>query len=76
MPAQNQEVSCRHCGAAMEHLNTGYALPEVRSSNLDEVKIDPKRTINLQVLRCSNPDCDFIELKAPKRWPTGIPRPQ
>jgi hypothetical protein len=73
MSDENKEVLCRHCGARMEHSQTVYSLPEGKRTLSNAVKIDLDRAIDLQVLRCSNPECAFIELKAPKRWPSLTP---
>jgi hypothetical protein len=70
MPAENESIKCLRCNSAMESSQDVYVLPKGRSSNLDEIKVDLTKVISLQLLRCSSPECDFIELKAPKRWPS------
>ena len=69
MPAIEEKVLCSRCKSEMKHLSEGYAIPRGRSSNQDQNQVDLTRAINIQILRCSNPECDFIELKAPKKWP-------
>jgi|GEM_PF-6725013 len=74
MPNENETVLCLRCNSAMEALEDAYAIQLGRGSNVDKERIDSTKTILIQVLRCSNPDCDFIELKAPKRWPSIVPK--
>jgi hypothetical protein len=68
-----ETVLCSHCKFTMEDSQTVYAIPESKHANWDESRIDLTKAINVQILRCSNPECDFIELKAPKRWPSFGP---
>jgi hypothetical protein len=74
MSANKEKVLCLRCQSEMEHSDTVYAIPQGGSLNPNEEQINPKKAINIQILRCSNPECDFIELKAPKRWPSSVPR--
>ena len=72
MSSDKEIILCLRCDSAMESSQDVYVLPKGKTSNLDEDKVDLKKVINLQLLRCSNPKCDFIELKAPKRWPASM----
>ena len=70
----NETVLCLRCTSVMEASQTVYALPESKISNASESRVDLTKAVNIQILRCSNPECDFIEFKAPKHWPSFAPR--
>jgi hypothetical protein len=70
----NETVLCSRCKSVMEPSLTVYRLPESLPSRLsDEPQTDLKKGIDIQILHCSNPECEFIELKVPKRWPLRVP---
>jgi hypothetical protein len=69
----NETVLCSRCRSVMEPSLTVYRLPESLPFNLgNEPQTDLEKGIDIQVLHCSNPECEFIELKAPKRWPIHV----
>jgi len=65
----NETVLCLRCKSPMEASQTAYVIPEGKRSNPGENKVDLTRAIHVQLLRCSNPECEFVEFKAPKSWP-------
>jgi hypothetical protein len=73
MSVNQENVLCLRCKSEMEHSNIVYAIPESRNSSQSDNKVNLTKAIPIQILRCSNPECDFIELKAPKHWPSSIP---
>jgi hypothetical protein len=70
----NETILCLRCKSALEASQTVYVIPEGKRSNPGENKVELTRAVNVQMLRCSNPECDFIEFKAPKDWPSFVPR--
>jgi hypothetical protein len=75
MSDESKISMCQHCGFPREASQTVYRLLESRPSyHQEETRIDMTKGIDIQILRCSNPKCEFIELKAPKRWPERVPR--
>jgi hypothetical protein len=69
----NETVLCLRCTSIMEPSLIVYRLPESLPSGLsDEPQTDLKKGIDIQILHCSNSECEFIEFKVPKRWPSRV----